>query len=124
MKPHLTNSELDVMAVLWKLGSGTVTDVRERLDKPLAYTSVLTVLRALESKGHVRHEEEGRAYRYFPAIEPTVATDKVLKRFVDKVYQGSREMLIARLLSDESVTDDELRRIRSLLNKRLKGGKS
>lgn len=123
MRPHLTNSELDVMAVLWKLGSGTVTEVRGLLDKPLAYTSVLTVLRALESKGHVRHEEEGRAYRYYPAVEATEATDKALNRFVNKVYQGSREMLIARLLSDDSVSDAELRRIRSLLNKRLKGGK-
>lgn len=124
MSNHLTNSELDVMAVLWKLGSGTVTEVRQRLDKPLAYTSVLTVLRALEWKGHVRHEEEGRAFRYFPTTEPTEATDKVLKRFVDKVYQGSREMLIARLVSDETVTDEELKRIRSLLNERLKRGKS
>jgi predicted transcriptional regulator len=123
MRNHLTNSELDVMAVLWELGSGTVTEVRERLDKPLAYTSVLTVLRALESKNHVRHDEEGRAFRYFPTTEPAEATDKALERFVNKVYQGSREMLIARLLSDDSVSDDELRRIRSLLNKRLKGGK-
>ncbi len=124
MAPHLTNSELDVMAVLWKLGSATVTEVREQLEKPLAYTSVLTVLRALDAKGHVRHEDEGRAFRYFPTVEPTEATDKVLKRFVDKVYQGSRALLIAQLLEDESVSDDELRRIRSQLNKRLKGGKS
>lgn len=121
MGTHLTNSELDVMAVLWELGSGTVSEVRERLEKPLAYTSVLTVLRALESKGHVRHEEEGRAYRYYPLVEPTEATDKNLMRFVDKVYQGSREMLIARLVSDDSVSKDELRRIRSLLDERLKG---
>ena len=120
-KPHLTNSELDVMAVLWKLGSGTVNEVRVRLEKSLAYTSVLTVLRALEWKGHVRHEEEGRAFRYYPMVDPTEATDNSLKRFVDKAYQGSRELLIARLLSDDSVTDDELRRIRSLLDERLKG---
>jgi len=123
MGTNLTNSELDVMAVLWQLGSATVAEVRERLEKTLAYTSVLTVLRALEAKGKVRHEEEGRAFRYYPLVEPAEATDKTLKRFVDKVYQGSRELLIARLISDDSMTDAELRRIRSLLNKRLKGGK-
>lgn len=64
MNPHLTNSDLEVMAVLWKLGSGTVTEARDRLDKPHAYTSVLTAMRALESKSHVRHEEKGRAFRY------------------------------------------------------------
>jgi len=122
MAGNLTNSELDVMAVLWKVGSATVAEVRERLEKSLAYTSVLTVLRALEAKGKVRHEEEGRAFRYYPLVEPMEATDKTLMRFVDKVYQGSRELLIARLLSDDSVPDDELRRIRSLLDERLKGG--
>ncbi len=124
MGTNLTNSELDVMAVLWELGSAKVSEVQERLEKSLAYTSVLTVLRALEAKGKVRHEEEGRAFRYYPLVDAVEATDKTLKRFVDKVYQGSRELLIARLLSDDSMTDAELRRIRSLLNKRLKGGKS
>lgn len=124
MSSNLTNSELDVMAVLWKLGSAKVSEVQERLEKSLAYTSVLTVLRALEAKGKVRHEEEGRAFRYYPLVDAAEATDKTLKRFVDKVYQGSRELLIARLLSDDSMTEAELRRIRSLLNKRLKEGKS
>lgn len=124
MGTNLTNSELDVMAVLWELGSATVSEVRDRLEKSLAYTSVLTVLRALEAKSKVRHEVEGRAFRYYPLVEAVEATDKTLKRFVDKVYQGSRELLIARLLSDDSMTDAELRRIRSLLNKRLKEGKS
>ncbi len=123
MAAHLTNSELDVMAVLWKLGSGTVSEVRENLEKPLAYTSVLTVLRALDAKGQVRHEEEGRAFRYYPMVEPQEATDNTLKRFVDKVYQGSRELLIARLLDDDSVSQDELERIRALLEDRLKGVK-
>ncbi len=123
MAKHLTNSELDVMAVLWKLGSGTVSEVRKHLEKPLAYTSVLTVLRALDAKGQVRHEEEGRAFRYYPMVEPQEATDTTLKRFVDKVYQGSREMLIARLISDDSVSQDELQRIKSLLDERLNGAK-
>jgi len=120
MKPHLTNRELDVMAVLWERGSATVADVQEGLGAGLAYTTVLTVLRGLESKGHVRHESEGKAFRYFPTVEPAAAGETVLGRLLDKVYQGSRELLVARLLSDEAVSEEELLRIRRMLDERLK----
>ena len=61
------------MSVLWRLGSATVTQVKDDLDEPLAYTSVLSALQTLEEKGYVRHEAEGRAYRYFPAVEAEAA---------------------------------------------------
>ena len=63
MAASLTDRELDVMAVLWERGSGTVAEVKAALRDELAYTTVLTVLRILEAKGHVRHEGEGRAHR-------------------------------------------------------------
>ena len=56
--------ELEVMSILWRLGPATVAEVREALDEPLAYTSVLSALQTLEEKGFVSHEAEGRAYRY------------------------------------------------------------
>ena len=59
--------ELEVMSILWRLGSATVAEVREALDEELAYTSVLSALQTLEEKGYVRHEPHGRAYRYLPA---------------------------------------------------------
>ena len=65
----LGDRELDVMAVLWQSGSGTVTEVRDQLDTPLAYTTVLTMLRNLEAKKFVRREEEGRGHRYFPKVQ-------------------------------------------------------
>jgi len=119
MPLHLTNRELDVMAVLWEQGSATVAEVLESLPEELAYTTVLTVLRGLEAKGHVRHESEGKAFRYFATVEPSTAGEKVLGRILDKIYQGSRELLVARLLSDEAVSEDELRRIRRMLDERL-----
>jgi len=120
MKPHFTNRELDVMAVLWEKGSATVADVQESMGAGLAYTTVLTVLRGLEGKGHVRHESEGKAFRYFPTVEPAAAGETALSRLLDKVYQGSRELLVARLLSDDSVSEAELLRIRRMLDERLK----
>jgi len=116
---HLTNREMDVMAVLWDQGSATVGEVRDRLSEDLAYTTILTVLRSLEAKGHVRHEKEGKAFRYFPLVAAEEAGDRTLRRLLDKVYLGSREMLVTRLLSDKAVSQDELRRIRRMLDERL-----
>ncbi len=120
MAQHLTNRELDVMAVLWQTGSATVAEVLDQLGEPLAYTTVLTVLQALEGKGFVHHQAEGRAYRYFPLIQSGQAGDRTLDRLLEKVYRGSRELLVSRLLSSESVSEAELRRIRQMLDERLK----
>lgn len=114
-----TTRELDVMAVLWELGSGTVNEVRERLPDPLAYTTVLTVLRTLEEKGYVGHEEEGRAYRYVPLVERGQAQESALKRLVDKLFHGSTERLLTHLVSDDDLSEEELRRLRGLLEARL-----
>jgi predicted transcriptional regulator len=119
MGVQFTNRELDVMSIVWRLGSATVNEVQEALGDRLAYTSVMTILKTLESKGHLRHDLEGRAYRYHPQVEPAAAGAKTLNRLVDKVYQGSRAMLMAELLSDERVSPAELRRMRELLDKRL-----
>ena len=114
-----TERELDVMSILWRRGSGTVAEVRERLQDPLAYTTVLTVLQTLEEKGHVRHEEEGRAYRYFPEVAAEEAGRTALRRIVEKIFQGSAEMLLARLVSERELSDRELQRMQRLLEDRL-----
>ncbi len=119
MTTKLTNRELDIMAVLWRDGSGTVNQVWKGLEDDLAYSTVLTMLRTLEGKGHVRHEAEGKAYRYFPVTRPEDAGGHAIDRVLDKMYQGSRELLVTRLLADEEVSPDELRRIRELLDERL-----
>lgn len=120
MPQALTRRELDVMAIVWELGSATVTDVVGRLPDDLHYSTVLTIFRTLEAKGHVRHERDGRAFRYFPVTQPEDAGDRALERLLAKVFQGSREMLVARLVSDESIAPEELRRIRRRLTARLK----
>lgn len=117
---QLTRRELDVMAVVWELGSATVSDVRQRLPDDLAYSTVLTMLRTLEAKGHVRHEREGKAYRYFAVTQPEDAGDTALRRLVEKVFGGSRELLISRLVGARDVSPEELRRLRRLLDRRLR----
>lgn len=107
----LGERELDVMTTLWASGSGTVTEVRDALDTPLAYTTVLTILRNLEAKGYVRHEEEGRAHRYFPKVRQQVAQRNALRRLVDTLFVGSPEALLAQLVDEHDLTADDLRRI-------------
>ena len=70
MSITLTKRELDVMSVVWDLGAATVGEVRGRLADHLAYSTVLTIFRTLKTKGYVRYEQEGRAFRYYPLIQP------------------------------------------------------
>ncbi len=116
---QLTPRELDVMSILWRNGSGTVSEVRNALGDELAYTSVLSVLQTLEEKGHVVHETEGRAYRYLPAVSSEQAGRSALARIRDAVYHGSAERLFAQLVSDRRLKPAELERMRRLIEERL-----
>lgn len=120
MAAPLTRRELDVMSVLWKHGSATVAEARDGIADDLAYPTVLTILRTLEAKGHVRHEQEGKGFRYYALLQQEDAGTSALGRLLDKVYHGSRELMVAGLLSDESIDEVELRRLKKLVDERLR----
>ncbi len=107
------------MSILWRSGSATVTEVREALEEDLAYTSVLSALQTLEEKGYVRHEPEGRAYRYFPTVEAEHAGGSAIARIRDAIFQGSAELMFAQMVSDRGLGRKELESMRRLLAKRL-----
>jgi predicted transcriptional regulator len=113
----LGDRELDVMAVLWELGDGTVTEVREKLPADLAYTTVLTILRKLEAKGLVRHKVEGKAHRYIPRVAQKNARRTVLGRLIDKLFDGSPEQLLAHLVDDHDLSPAQVKRMRERLAK-------
>jgi predicted transcriptional regulator len=117
---YFTPRELDVMSVLWREGSGTVAEVREALGEGLAYTSVLSALQLLEQKGSIRHEPEGRAYRYFPVVAPERAGKSALARIRDAIFQGSAERMFAQFVAAEDLSQEELERMRRLLSRKLK----
>ncbi len=119
MDPVFTDRELDIMNVLWDLGGGTATEVRERLADPLAYNTVLTMLRILEEKGYLRHEEDGRAFRYIPRVARKAAKASAVKRLVRKLFDGEARQLATELMSDRSLSDDDLRELHALLAERL-----
>lgn len=114
-----TDRELDVMTVLWEDGPSTVSDVRDRLADPLAYTTVLTVLRTLEDKGRVAHIEEGRAFRYHALVDQGAARVSALERLRRTLFDGSTKLLVSHLVSDRSLSGEELESIRKLLEERL-----
>ena len=116
-----TDRELDLMGVLWERGPSTVADVRAGLADDLAYTTVLTILRTLEEKGYVGHVAEGRAYRYHALVERGEARVSAVDRITQKLFAGSMETLLSHLVSDQELTDEQLQRIRSILDARLGG---
>ena len=112
--------ELAVMSVLWRLGSASVSEMRDALkEEDLAYTSVLSALQTLEEKGYVSHKPEGRAYRYYPLVEAERAGGSALARIRDAIFQGSAERMFAQMVSDKKLGREELQRMRRLLAKRL-----
>jgi predicted transcriptional regulator len=118
---HLTKRELDIMGVLWDRGEATVTEVRDRVDPDLAYTSISSMIRTLEMKGYVSHRRgEGKTHIYFPVIEPEKAGASALGRVLDKIYGGSPIKLLAHLMDQHKVSDKELARMRDLLKRTKK----
>jgi predicted transcriptional regulator len=111
----LTDREADVMRVLWEHGPSLVAEVRGRLSDPLAYTTVLTVLRILEAKGYVGHTEEGRGHRYLATVEQQSARKSALRHLTDKLFQGSSELLMTHLVTEQRLGPEQIRRLRRLL---------
>lgn len=111
--------ELDVLRVLWQRGPSTVAEVREALDAPLAYTTVLTVLRNLEAKEAVGHEEEGKAHRYFARLARADAQRSAVGSVVERLFNGRLESLMTHLVDARGLTAEEMRRLHALLGERL-----
>jgi predicted transcriptional regulator len=119
--PTFTERELDIMSVLWRQGSGSVAEVRSALGNSVAYTTILKLLQILEEKGAVSHKAEGRAYRYFPLVDLEAAGGSALHRIREKIFGGSAELLLARLVSDQDIPPEELARMRKILEELEEG---
>src|SRR5687767_14303854 len=112
---YLTDREADVMRVLWEHGASVVNEVKDKLGDELAYTTVLTILRTLEQKGYVKHEEEGRVHRYFAAVKEEAARKSALQHLTGKLFNGSAELLFTHLVADRKLSKVQIERMRELL---------
>lgn len=119
MRVVLTDREASLMEALWDNGPSTVSDVQAALADELAYTTVLTILRTLEVKGYVGHDNIGRAHRYEALIERDTAQSSALDALSNKLFNGSAELVVTRLVADEKLTAEQVGRIRKLIDERL-----
>lgn len=105
------------MNVLWEKGSATVHEVLQALStRPsLAYNSVLTTIRILETKGYVKHLKDKRAHVYMPKIDRKDATRSEVRHLVTRFFGNSHEQLVLNILEESSIDADELARVRKML---------
>jgi len=109
------------MSVLWDRDEATVTEVRDRIDPDLSYTSISSMIRTLELKGYVSHRRgEGKTHVYFPVVDAETAGESALGRVLNKIYGGSPIKLLAHLVDQRRLSDKELSRMRDLLKKSKK----
>lgn len=117
----LTDHELRLMEVLWRLGDATVAEVTGRLDAPaLAYNTVLSTLRTLEQKGYVKHEEDGRAFVYRPIVARRQAAESAVRQLLRRFFGDSPGQLAVTLLDDAKLADADLGRIQKALARKRK----
>ncbi|MGD9858406.1 MAG: BlaI/MecI/CopY family transcriptional regulator [Planctomycetaceae bacterium] len=114
---HLAELQLAIMQVLWNRGEATVGDVREVLapDRPLAYTTVGTMLAKLEAAGHVAHRVEGRVNIYRPLLQRDRVSRSMVADLADRLFQGDVAQMMCQLLDGYDVTREELAELKRLL---------
>src|SRR5712692_5567588 len=115
----LTGAELEIMHLVWGSGRATVRDVYESLRqrRKVAYTSVMTMMKILEQKGHLKKEQVDRAYVYRPARPRRQVLGVMVRDFVDRVFQGSAKPLLVHLVEDKRLSRADLEEIRRMLGK-------
>lgn len=118
MSITFTDRELEIMNILWDEGSATVKEARKVVGEDTPYTSVLSIFQTLEQKGHIRHEREGRAYRYYPLVERDQAGKEALRYVLDRLFKGSPRALVATLVSDGAVDDEDVEELCAVLEER------
>jgi len=113
----LTQAELRLMKVLWNRGESSVADVVKatQTEGELAYTSVLTTIRILETKGYVTHRQEGRAFVYSSAVGQEEASRSEVRHVLQRFFGNSRERLVLALLGDEEIDAEELKRLKEAI---------
>ncbi len=104
------------MDVIYRKGRASVAEVLERMPEPPGYSAVRAMLRILEEKGHLRHEEDGPRYVYLPTLPRDEARDSALKHVVRTFFGGSREAAVAALLDDENISDANLDQLAELID--------
>jgi predicted transcriptional regulator len=116
--PTLTAQELAIMKVIWRRDSATVRDVYEALrdTRRIAYTTVMTMMNILESKGYLEKDKQDRAYHYRPVRPERTVIAAMVQEFVARVFDGAPKPLLLHLVEDGHLDEDERRELLRLIN--------
>ena len=115
--PTLTPQELAIMKVVWRLDKATVRDVYEALrgTRPVAYTTVMTMMKILEDKGYLKKTLVDRAHVYKPAQRRQQVVGAMLRDFLDRVFDGAPDALLLHLAKDNKLTEKQRRMVEQLI---------
>jgi predicted transcriptional regulator len=121
----LSRRERQIMDLLFRVGRATAAEVMDGLSDAPSYSAVRALLRILERKGHVRHEEEGRAYVYLPVVRRDAARQSALSHLLKTFFDNSAEQAMAALLAmkGEKMTEGELERMARMIEHARKEGR-
>ncbi len=113
----LTPQELEIMKLVWERDSATVRDVYEALleRRKIAYTTVMTMMKILESKGYLKKRRQERAFVYWPADKKEKVIGKMIREFMDRVFNGSAEPLLVHLVKGKHIREKDLEKVRRML---------
>jgi BlaI family penicillinase repressor len=113
----LTPQELEIMKVVWERESATVRDVYEALleNRKIAYTTVMTMMKILETKGYLRKTRQERAFLYRPTRPKSQVVGGMLREFIDRVFNGAAEPLVVQLVKEKRLKEKDLQKIIRLI---------
>lgn len=122
---QLSRRERQIMDVIYRLGRATAAEVMEQLPDPPSYSAVRAMLRVLEEKGHLRHEQDGPRYAFLPTVNRERARQSALRHLVRTFFDGSAEEAVAALLDmkDGQMSDAELGRLSALIEHAKREGR-
>ena len=114
--------QLRIMQVLWEKGRANAREITDALNKvkPIAHSTVQTLLRKIEAKGAIDHDIDDRTFIFYPLVKSEKVTQNALRDFVDRIFAGSPGGLVSYLIKNENISPEELKKIRELINEKEK----
>jgi BlaI family penicillinase repressor len=116
----LSDLQLDILKVLWARQQATTSEVHQALasSRDLAYTTVATLLKRLEEKGAIGHQQDGRQYVFFPKVEESEVRSSMVIKLLERLFRGDPAALVNHLLGDERLAESDLRQFEDLISNR------
>lgn len=120
----LSGPQLEIMKVVWRLGEATVRAVYEelRLHRPIAYTTVMTTMKNMEAKGYLKKRTVGRAFTYSAAVSEGRMLRRIVGDFIDRVFNGATGPLLAHLVEERRLSEQDLADISRMIREKGKQG--